>query len=345
MWNSTELTACPQASIFSEAIMEKRKIGNSGLETAPLVFGGNVFGWTVKDETLAFDLLDRFVDAGFNMIDTADVYPRWVPGNKGGESEALIGNWLKKRGRRNQVLIATKVGMDMGDGKKGLAKEYILREAEESLARLQTDHIDLYQSHREDPDTLQEETLGAYAELIQSGKVRAIGASNYRPQTLQAALALSKEKGLPRYECLQPLYNLYDREEFENGLAVFCRDNNLGVITYFSLASGFLSGKYRTKSDLANHSRGSNVEKYLNARGLRILQALDEVARERNATQAQVSLAWLMAKPAVTAPIASATNQKQLDELTGAARLQLNEADIVKLDEASAYSNAEPKVA
>jgi aryl-alcohol dehydrogenase-like predicted oxidoreductase len=322
--------------------MEKRKLGNLGLEIAPLVFGGNVFGWTV-DEAGASALLDRFVECGLNMIDTADVYSRWVPGNQGGESETLIGKWLKQTGKRSDVLIATKVGL--GRDKGGLSKEYILHSAEGSLKRLQTDYIDLYFSHQEDPQTPQEETLEAYAELIKSGKVRAIGASNFRPQTLELALETSSQKGLPRYGCLQPLYSLSERKQFEGALEEICLRQNLGVITYFSLASGFLTGKYRSEGDLANRSRGSRVKKYMNPRGFRILDALDEVSREYGATPAQVSLAWQMAKPAVTAPIASATNVKQLDELIGATRLKLDRAAVEILDRASAESDEEKEVA
>ena len=323
--------------------MQTRRLGNSGLDTATLVFGGNVFGWTV-DESSAFALLDHFVDAGFNMIDTADIYPKWVPGNQGGESETIIGKWLKRTGNRSRVLIATKVGWEQGSG-QGLSKNYILRSAEESLARLQTDYIDLYQSHKEDPATPQQETLEAYAELVKSGKVRAIGASNFRPGSLREALEISPEKNLPRYETLQPLYNLYERDEFEGELESICRDSNLGVITYFSLASGFLSGKYRSEKDLVNRSRGSRVQKYLNPRGSRILAALDKVSKEHNSTPAQTALAWLIARPTVTAPIASATTLKQLDELVGATRLQLDTAAIRELDQASAYSDTERKVA
>ena len=329
---------------MQEKKVERRKLGNSGLEVAPLVFGGNVFGWTVG-EARASELLDHFVGAGFNMIDTADVYSRWVPGNQGGESETIIGKWMKQRGKRNQLLIATKVGMDMGGRRKGLSRQYILRAAEESLARLRTDYIDLYQSHVEDPNTPQEETLEAYAELMKAGKVRAIGASNFRPETLRSALEISRQKGLPRYESLQPLYNLYDRAEFESGLEQVCLENSLGVITYSSLASGFLTGKYRSEKDLVKSGRGSRVQKYLNPRGFRILAALDEVAKQYKATPAQVALAWLMARPSVTAPIASATNLKQLHELIGAARLKLDAAAIEKLDQASAHNEEERKTA
>lgn len=322
----------------------KRKLGNSGLEVAPLALGGNVFGWTVN-ESDGIRLLDHFVDTGFNMIDTADVYSNWIPGNRGGESEAIIGKWLKQSGKRDRVLIATKVGLDMGNGKKGLSREHILRSADESLARLQTDYIDLYQSHTEDKETAHEETLAAYAELIKAGKVRAIGSSNFHAPTLREALEISRSKGLPRYESLQPHYNLYERSQFEGELEAVCRENNLGVIPYFSLASGFLTGKYRTEKDLAGKSRGSRVQRYLNPRGLRILAALDEVGKRYNATAAQISLAWLLAKPTITAPIASATSTKQLDEILAATRLNLEQEALRKLDQASDYAEGERKIA
>ncbi len=325
--------------------IEKRKLGNSNLEVAPLIFGGNVFGWTVKDDKSASELLDHFVDSGFNMIDTADVYSNWIPGNHGGESETMIGKWLKQSGKRDRVLIATKSGLDMGNGRKGLSKKHILRSAEESLARLQTDYLDLYQSHTEDKETPLEETLEAYSELIKQGKVRAIGASNFQPATLQSALKISQEKKLPRYDSLQPEYNLYVRNKFEGELETVCRENQIGVIPYFSLASGFLTGKYRSEKDLENRSRGSRVQKYLNPRGMRILAALDEVSKQCNATAAQVSLAWLLAKPTIAAPIASATSVKQLDELLRAARVKLDAAAVQKLDQASAYSEEERNVA
>jgi aryl-alcohol dehydrogenase-like predicted oxidoreductase len=325
--------------------VEKRKLGNSRLDVAPLIFGGNVFGWTVKDEKAASELLDHFVDGGFNMIDTADVYSNWIPGNHGGESETIIGKWLKQSGKRSRVLIATKSGLDMGNGRKGLSRKHILQSADESLARLQTDYIDLYQSHTEDKETSLDETLEAYAELIKAGKVRAIGASNFHPATLQAALKISREKNLPRYESLQPEYNLYMRDKFEGELESVCRENHIGVIPYFSLASGFLTGKYRSEEDLENRSRGSRVQKYLNPRGLRILKALDEVSQQYGATPAQVSLGWLLAKPTITAPIASATSVKQLDELLGATRVKLDPAAVQKLDEASAYFEEERNAA
>jgi aryl-alcohol dehydrogenase-like predicted oxidoreductase len=319
--------------------MKLRKLGNSGLEVSPLVFGGNIFGWTV-DEPTSFRLLDAFVAAGGNFIDTADVYSRWVPGHKGGESETILGNWLKRSGKRRQVVIATKVGIEMGPGQKGLSKAYILRAAEESLKRLQTDTIDLYQSHTDDAETPLTETLEAYAQLIKQGKVRAIGASNYSAERLREALQASQQHGLPRYQSLQPNYNLYDRADYEAKLETVCRENGLGVIPYFSLASGFLTGKYRSEADLASSQRGSMVKKYLNDRGFRILRALDEVARELHATPAKVALAWLAARPSITAPIASATSLEQLNDLVGSTELKLDGACIEQLNEASAYTQA-----
>ena len=304
------------------------------MEIAPLAFGGNVFGWTI-DEKTSFEILDAFVAAGFNFIDTANVYSRWKPGNEGGESETIIGNWMKARGNRGQVIIATKVGGEMANG-KGLSKKYIQQAVEESLKRLQTDYIDLYQSHYDDPETRQEETLEAYAELIKAGKVRAIGASNFSPERLEEALKISLENDLPRYETLQPEYNLYARAGYENALEPICRQNKLGVIPYFSLASGFLTGKYRSESDLNKSQRGGGMHKYLNERGFRILKALDEVSAELQATPAQVALAWLIHRPSITAPIASATSLTQLKDLTKAADLKLNDEAIQRLNEASA---------
>lgn len=315
--------------------MQKRELGNSGLKVAPLALGGNVFGWTV-DELMSFALLDAFTAAGFNLIDTADTYSRWVPGNKGGESETIIGNWLKKSGKRKKVVIATKVGMEMGPHKKGLSKSYILRAAEDSLRRLQTDYIDLYQAHTDDPGTPLEETLGAFAQLIAQGKVRAIGASNYSAGRLSEAVETSRRLAYPPYQSLQTLYNLYDRADFEKDLEPLCREKGLGVLTYFSLASGFLTGKYRTPEDVSRGARGAMVEKYLDSRGLRILKALDVLAKELDAKPATVSLAWLISRPAVTAPISSATNLEQLHDLIGATRLQLDRPSIMFLDKASA---------
>ena len=314
--------------------MRRRSLGNSGFEVAPLAFGGNVFGWTV-DERTSFRLLDAFVAAGFNLIDTADAYSRFAPGNRGGESETIIGKWLKQGGKRDKVIIATKVGLEMGPQMKGLSKAYILRAVEDSLRRLQTDYIDLYQSHRDDPDTPLNETLEVYAELMEQGKVRAIGASNYSAERLSHALGLSRRHGLPRYECLQMEYNLYDRGEYEETLEPVCIENGLGVLSYFSLASGFLTGKYRSAADITNKARGDFVKKYLNDRGFRILDALDQVAKPLHSTAVQVTLAWLIARPTVTAPIASATSLAQLKQLIGATKLNLDEASMGLLNRAS----------
>jgi aryl-alcohol dehydrogenase-like predicted oxidoreductase len=315
--------------------MEKRKLGNSGLEAAPFALGGNVFGWTI-DDTTSFEVLDAFIDSGFNLIDTADVYSHWKPGNKGGESEIIIGNWLKQRGNRNKVLIATKVGGDMGEG-KNLRKNYILRAVEDSLRRLQTDYIDLYQSHWDDLNTPVEEALEAYAQLIQQGKVKAIGASNFSKERLSEALNASKNSGLPRYETFQPRYNLYDREQYEKEYQQLCVDNNLAVIPYYGLASGFLTGKYRSEKDLSKSARGGGVKNYLTERGFRILQALDEVAARYQVQPATISLAWLMTRPAIAAPIASATSTEQLQQLTAAAHLKLDQEAIRQLEQASSY--------
>ncbi len=316
--------------------MEKRKLGNSGLEIYPLAFGGNVFGWTA-DERRSFELLDAFVDFGFNFIDTADVYSKWVPGNKGGESETVLGKWFKRSGKREKVILASKVGFELGPGKKGLSRTYILRAVEDSLARLQTDYIDLYQSHTDDPATPFEETLDAYRQLIREGKVRAIGASNHTAERLLQALEVSERQGFPRYESLQPFYNLYDRSDYEPKLEPLCREKGLGVICYYSLASGFLSGKYRSEKDLSRSVRGQRVAKYLNERGFRILQALDQVAKQHGSTPATISLAWLMARPGITAPIASATNLEQLETLIKAPQLKLDPSQIELLNQASAW--------
>jgi aryl-alcohol dehydrogenase-like predicted oxidoreductase len=316
--------------------MDKRELGRSGIKVNPLAFGGNVFGWTI-DEKTSFELLDAFVDGGLDLIDTADVYSAWKPGNKGGESETIIGNWLKKSGKRNSVTIATKVGKPMGPGKKGLSKAYITEAVEDSLKRLQTDHIDLYQSHDDDKSTPLEETLETYTDLIKQGKVRAIGASNYEAARLKEALQVSEINDFARYESLQPEYNLYDREGYEKELEPLCIENNIGVITYFSLASGFLTGKYRSDNDLAQSQRGQGVKKYLNDRGLRILKALDEVAAEYHTTPASIAVAWVIARPGITAPIASATGIKQLQSIIEATRLNLSSQVIELLNTASAY--------
>lgn len=315
--------------------MEMRPLGKSNLKIAPLMLGGNVIGWNV-DEPASFSLLDAFVDAGFNGIDTADTYSRWVPGHKGGESETVIGNWLKKRGKRGRVVIATKVGNDMGEG-NSLKKDYVLRAAEACLKRLQVDCIDLLQTHFDDETTPVEETLAAYGQLIKQGKVRAIGASNMSPARLKESLAASKVLGVPRYESLQPNYNLYDRKNFERDYAPICRAEGLGVITYYSLAGGFLTGKYRSGADLTKSAaRGGKVKGYLDSRGLAILKALNEVAARHGATPAQIALAWLIAQPVVTAPIASATSLTQLGDIMKAPSITLTPEDMAALDAASA---------
>jgi aryl-alcohol dehydrogenase-like predicted oxidoreductase len=315
--------------------MNKRPLGRSGIEVAPLALGGNVFGWTV-DEARSFELLDAFVDHGFTLVDTADVYSSWVPGHEGGESETIIGHWLKKSGKRDRVVVATKVGMEMPRQYKGLSKKTILRAAENSLRRLQVETIDLYQAHVEDPETPIEATLEGFAQLIREGKVRAIGASNYSAEGLAAALDIAQRTGLPRYESLQPLYNLYSRKDYEEKLMPLCLGKHLGVIPYYGLASGFLTGKYRSEADLAKSPRGQAVKKYLDERGLRILDALDTIAKLKQATPAQVALAWLMARPGITAPIASATSVAQLTELMGSVRVTMDPKSIEVLDAASA---------
>jgi aryl-alcohol dehydrogenase-like predicted oxidoreductase len=313
--------------------MQRRKLGRSGLEIAPIVFGGNVFGWTA-DEPTSFALLDAFVAGGFNCIDTADVYSRWVPGHPGGESETVIGNWLKRRGKRDDVIIATKVGGDMGEGRK-LTKDYILKCADASLKRLQTDYIDLYQEHWDDDVTPVEETMEAFATLVRAGKVRAIGASNLTPARLRDSLAASAKHGWPRYESLQPHYNLVERPEYERDFEALCVEQGLGVIPYWSLAAGFLTGKYRSEADLSKSPRGAGVKKYLDARGMRVLAALDRVAREAGGTPAQVALAWLIARPSITAPIASATSLAQWHDIAVAAQLTLSPEAIGLLNAAS----------
>lgn len=315
--------------------MVKRQLGNSALTVAPLTLGGNVFGWTI-DEARSFEILDGFTAAGFNLIDTADVYSRWAPGNTGGESETIIGNWMKARGNRDQVVLATKVGADMGQGKTDLSPKYIIRAVEDSLRRLQTDYIDLYQTHWDDAGTPVEETLETYAQLVKAGKVRYIGASNLSPERLKASLDASADHGYPRYETFQPHYNLYVREEFEKEPEQIALENNLGVISYYSLAGGFLTGKYRSAADLGKSPRGGGVAAYLNDRGFRILDALDKVAAKYNTSPASVAIAWLIARPSVTAPIASATTLDQLQDLVHAAQLQLDEQAIALLNTASA---------
>ncbi|MGD0722324.1 MAG: aldo/keto reductase [Roseiarcus sp.] len=315
--------------------MQKRPLGRTGLAIAPVVFGGNVFGWTADAKT-SFALLDRLAEAGFDAIDTADVYSAWAPGNKGGESETIIGDWMKSRANRDKVLVITKVGSPMGPGMKGLKAAYIAEAVEASLKRLQTDFIDLYLSHWPDPETPHEETLGAYRDLVAAGKIRAFGCSNFNAAQLRASFDVAAQKGLPRYGVLQPEYNLYDRAGFEGPLRDLCIAEEIGVITYFSLAKGFLSGKYRTQADLGQSARGGGVKAYLNPRGTRILAALDALAARYAAKPAEVALAWLIASPGVTAPIASATSLEQLESLIKAAALKLSAADMKALDAAGA---------
>lgn len=313
--------------------MRTRQLGNSGIATAPLAFGGNVFGWTA-DEKTSFALLDAFVDGGFNLIDTADVYSAWLPGNSGGESETIIGKWLRRSGKRDRVVIATKVAKWAKH--PGLAPANIRAAAEESLQRLGVERIDLYFSHEDDPKVPIADTLGAYARLIEEGKIAAIGASNFSAARLAESLDISERDDLPRYEVLEPEYNLVSREGYEAELEPLVRARNIGVICYYALASGFLTGKYRDAADLGKSARGQGVKQYLDARGLGVLAALDEVAARHAANPAQIALAWLMARPGISAPIASATNVAQLDELMAAARIELSAEDIATLDRASA---------
>ena len=316
--------------------MKMRRLGRSNLHVSPLAFGGNVIGWTV-DEATSFSLLDAWVDAGFNFIDTADVYSSWVPGHTGGESETVIGKWLKRTGKRERVVLATKVGKPMGPDLKGLAPAYIRQAVEESLRRLQPDHIDLYQSHDDDADTPLADSLGAFGQLIEEGKVRAIGASNYSAPRLAEALEASAKNGLARYESLQPLYNLYDRAVYEDALEPLCVKHGVGVINFYALAAGFLTGKYRSEADTGKSARGKNTTaRYLNPRGLKILAALDQVAERVNATPARVAIAWQIARASITAPIASATSLAQLAELAAAVELTLDVRDIELLNQASA---------
>jgi len=315
--------------------MQLRALGRSSLRVAPLCLGGNVFGWTAT-EAASFAVLDALVSAGLNFIDTADVYSRWAPGHQGGESETVIGNWLKRGAKRKDLVIATKVGMEMAPDRKGLSAAHIVRSVEESLKRLQTDYIDLYFSHCDDASVPLEQTLGAYEKLIAQGKVRAIGASNYTAARLAEAIEITRKTGLPRYEVLQPQYNLYTRSDYESALEPLCLKEQIGVVSYYALASGFLSGKYRTDADASKSVRGRViVEKYLNERGLRILNSLDDVGRRHNASAASVALAWQIARPSITAPIASATTVNQLSELVAATQLELDQAAIEQLNSAS----------
>jgi len=315
--------------------MSKRTLGQSSLQVSPIAFGGNVFGWTL-DEAQSFTMLDAIVDSGLDFIDTADMYSAWAPGHQGGESEAIIGKWLKRSGKRERIVLATKVGMEMGNGDKGLKAAYIQKAVEDSLKRLQTDYIDLYQAHQDDADTPLEETLGAFSRLIDQGKVRVIGASNYSGERLREAHQVAQRLGVPHYQSLQPHYNLHERKTYEEDLEPVVQELGIGVISYFSLASGFLTGKYRTRDDITG-ARARMVERYMDERGVTILSALDEVAAARDATPAQVALAWLIARPSITAPIASATSSKQLADLVAATRLQLSDDEVTMLNQASAY--------
>jgi aryl-alcohol dehydrogenase-like predicted oxidoreductase len=314
--------------------MQKHELGHTGIKVPVVMLGGNVFGWTV-DEAASFRLLDAAFDAGLNFIDTADVYSRWIPGHVGGESETILGKWFARSGKRDQVVIATKVGMDMGDGKQGLAPKYIAEAVEASLRRLQTDRIDLYQSHKDDEKTPLEATLGAFDNLVKQGKVRVIGASNYSGARLREALETSKRNNLAEYATLQPHYNLVERENYETDLAPVVAEYRLGVIPYFALAGGFLTGKYRSERDVQGKARGGPAGKYLNARGFAVLEALDAVAGDYKSTPASVALAWLMAQPGIAAPIASATNEQQLADLAAAGELKLTRAAIEKLSAAT----------
>lgn len=314
--------------------MEKRRLGAGGMEVPVICLGGNVYGWTLA-EADAFRQFDRALDLGLNFIDTADVYSRWAPGHKGGESETIIGKWFAKSGRRKDVILATKVGMDMGDGRKGLEPAYIRQAVEDSLKRLQTDYIDVYQAHKDDEETPLAETLGVFDELVKQGKARYIGASNYSGARLAEALETSRKNGLASYISLQPHYNLAEREQFETELLPVVQKYGLGVIPYFSLAAGFLSGKYRSQQDTEKTARGAMVQKYLNDWGFGVVAALDEVANATGSTPARVALAWLIAQPGITAPIASATNDKQLNDLAEASKLKLDRTSIQKLNEAS----------
>lgn len=315
--------------------MSKRTLGQSGLQVSPIAFGGNVFGWTL-DEAQSFAMLDAIVDNGLDFIDTADMYSAWAPGHQGGESESIIGKWLKRSGKRERIVLATKVGMEMGHGGKGLKADYIQKAVEDSLKRLQTDYIDLYQAHQDDADTPLEETLGAFSRLIEQGKVRVIGASNYSGERLREAHQVAQRLGVPSYQSLQPHYNLHERKTYEEELEPVVQELGIGVISYFSLASGFLTGKYRTRDDIAG-ARAEMVKGYMDERGVTILSALDEVAAARDATPAQVALAWLIARPSITSPIASATSSRQLADLVAATRLHLSADEVTMLNQASAY--------
>jgi aryl-alcohol dehydrogenase-like predicted oxidoreductase len=317
--------------------MKYRILGQSEISIAPIVFGGNVFGWTA-DEQRSFELLDALVDSGINMIDTADMYSAWAPGNSGGESETIIGKWLSQSGNRDKIVLATKVGNQMGDGSKGLSKSHILKSAEDSLKRLNTDYIDVYYSHSDDTSVAFDEVLEAHQKLIKEGKVRYIASSNYEPDRLKGILEYAEQNDLPKYVAHQPEYNLFDRGGYETGVEQICADNNLAVVTYFSLASGFLSGKYRTAADLEKSNRGAGfLKKYMTSRGLAILDGLDKVAKSKGVSAAVVAIAWILGRPSVTAPIVSATSVSQLDELVLAADISLSDDEMQLLNDVSLY--------
>ena len=318
--------------------MEMRKLGSLEVPVAPIMLGGNVFGWTI-DEAQSFAVLDRFVERGFNFIDTADMYSNWKPGNKGGESESILGHWFKRTGKRADVVLATKLGNPMGEGKKGLGAKYMREAVEASLRRLQTDYIDLYQSHTDDKETPLEETMRAFNDLVQEGKVRMIGASNYDGRRLQAAEEVARSASTERYQTLQPNYNLHTREQYERDLAPVVAEYNIGVVPYFSLAAGFLTGKYKTAADAEGKNRGGMVGKFFDERGLRILKALHSVSKQTGAKQASIALAWLLSRPNILAPIASATSTEQLEDLFAAADLELTAEQLSELSSASAYEN------
>ena len=317
--------------------MTTRTLGSLGLKVSPIMLGGNVFGWTI-DEKQSFAILDHFAGRGFNFIDTADMYSNWIPGNQGGESETILGNWFKQSGNRDKIILATKLGNPMGEGKKGLSAAYIKEAVEASLTRLQTDYIDLYQAHIDDKETSLTETLEAFTALVKEGKVRIIGASNYSGDRLREAENISRREGLARYETLQPHFNLYNREQYEKDLAPTVAEFSISVVPYFSLASGFLSGKYKTLADTEKANRAGMLSKYFDERGLRILKALEALSKETGAKQATIALAWLLARPNILAPIASATTVEQLDEILAAADLKLAPEQLKKLSEASAYA-------
>jgi len=315
--------------------MKNRELGKSGLQVSPLCFGGNVFGWTV-DKKQSFTLLDAFIDAGFNFIDTADTYSWWVPGNKGGESETIIGKWMAERKNRDQIILSTKTGSQNNERPANVSKEFIISSIEGSLRRLKTDYIDLYQTHFDDENTPVEETLAAYDQLVKEGKVRVIGTSNMSPERIRESLKVSETEGFPKYQTLQPLYNLMERESYEKELMGIVKANNMGVLSYYSLASGFLTGKYRSKDDLNKSQRGGGVKKYLDEKGIRVLEALDKISEKHDTTQASISLAWLMARPTITSPIVSATSLKQMESIIKAPQLKLDREDMDLLNEVSA---------